>query len=135
MAKAPTKFVAQVTVQHFAVEVSPALLIWMDIGGTKVRETNIDDTSQERSFEIMDAFCAIPGIHSRDIEYNGHLGPYFYYACDVEDSEQVKRAVFALLRKLERRMRSTKAYKEAQRLGVGHKDELESEAQTAPEKG
>lgn len=126
MSRTPTKFVAQVTIQHFVVEVSPAPHCWLDFGGTWVPEAGIDDRRDERAADIMARFCAIPRIHDRDIEYNGHFGPFFYYACDVEDSERVGKAVIALLRRFERRMRSTKAYKEAQRRGVGHKDVLQS---------
>lgn len=115
----PARFVATVTevIVHHAIEVSPDLLMWMDLGGTRESsrgpngEDPIDDTDHERAFAILQRLIAIDGVESSSVEYNGHYGPYVYFACEQSKAEKACAAACAIVADCNRRMLRTKAHR------------------------
>lgn len=105
----------QEIVVHFTVEVAPDLLMWMDLGGTRVSGTRIDGTSAERACDIFGRFEAIEDIDRRSIEYNGILGPYVFFACEQAKAQSVTKAVISVIEDCERRMLRSAAYRAKQK--------------------
>lgn len=88
------RFVATTTqvVVHRSVEIPGGLLDWMDDSSRgKV-------AAKTSSFTIFDRFKAVPNIITDYIEYNGHFGPYVYFACEDKHVEQVTQDVLAIIR-------------------------------------
>lgn len=121
------RFVAEVqeVIVRYTVEVSSDLLMWMDLGGTRVPGARIDDTSPDRAMEILERLEAIDGIEERSIEYNGHFGPFIYFACEAGKEESVTRAVILVIVDCERRMLRSAA----------HRKKAAGPNTNAPEKG
>jgi hypothetical protein len=115
------KFKAEVQeiILHLVVEVSKDLLMWMDLGGTRVSEARIDDTSAERAHKIFTSLEVIEDIDGRSIEYNGHFGPYVHFCCEQGKEEAVSKAVIAIIKSCERRMLRSRAHKAKVRLTSG----------------
>jgi len=117
-------FEAHVTRIHYGIEVSIPLHIWLECGGMKPngfppdgsdpkdveacdRRCKINDARAERIFEQFDAIRGISHV-----EYNGHFGPYVYFACEPQDAENVMAGVRRVLRVAYRQMVRSAAYKQ-----------------------
>ncbi len=125
MATIPS-FKAEATRVHYVIEVPIPLLTWLECGGMRPNGLPPDgsDPSMEdresrdrrrkqndaRSERIFAALEAISGISH--VEYNGHFGPYVYFACQPSDSKRVIGHVARRLRKAHTQMSRSGAYKQ-----------------------
>ena len=117
-------FKVEATYIHYAIEVPVTLLTWIECGGMRPNGFPPDGSEPEdvaarrrrckqndaRAERIFAALEAISGI-SR-VEYNGHFGPYVYFACQPSDSKRVIDSVVQALRKAHMQMSRSGAYKQ-----------------------
>lgn len=116
-------FEVHVTQVHHAIEVPRPLLTWLDCGGmepngfppdgsdpTNVaacdRRCKVNDARAERICQQLEA---IDGISH--LEYNGHFGPYVFFACEPADTNRVVAGVRRILRKVYGQMTRSSDYK------------------------
>ena len=117
-------FKAEATRVHYAIEVPIPLLTWLECGGMRPngfppdgsdpkdvaacdRRRKQNDARAERTFAALDAINGISYV-----EYNGHFGPYVYFACQPSDSERVIGGVARVLRKAHTQMSRCIAYRQ-----------------------
>ena len=118
-------FKAEATRVHYAIEVPTSLLTWIECGGMRPngfppdgsdpkdvaacdRRCKQNDARAERIFATLEAINGISHV-----EYNGHFGPYVYFACQPSDSKRVIDSVVQALRKAHTQMSRSSAYKQS----------------------
>lgn len=118
-------FKVEATYIHYAIEVPVTLLTWIEFGGMRPNgfppngsDPNNDVAACDHRCKQNDAraeriFAALEAINGiSHVEYNGHFGPYVYFACQPSDSKRVIDSVVQALRKAHMQMSRSGAYKQ-----------------------